>query len=1121
MKNVVQRQITKILAVSLTITMILSLKIFIPVAAETVFDEISNYSINRADFGKTATLNDLGKKNYWENQNIFLSESDTGGANIRFANAFVSHRYGTRNAVAIDGMYIKIANILSSEIIKPSVGFRFTAALQDDIASGGGDYSLVLDTQNGNLLLYHNYHYGYYNILIGDNDILKYDNVTGKEVILHTVLNSDGTVYNVTVYVGNEKVSAELPKSLIQSKCYSFNSWDSAYLCLAPGVKSGSNQSFSFDFIEYSNHKYADTAENTLNAAKSAIDAAPDAANDINNLALARSAINAFNNLLPWDKSELTEAQISKVINLKEDISELIAVDEEYLKKVYFSNTYMHGGSDYLNPKDGDTTSVYKTLNVDWANQMNVNSGENGVRFAFTNANDAVREGVRLPLKLNGGKIQFDNLEAKDGQEPKLTTLLSYDRQTSFAEEQKETNLSLVLDTKEGTLIARPSGQTVIAANDNLKLANIRGERFSYSFRLFSDNSLEVTLTIKGAEYKGIITTENFNKATLVTTSTNRILATVLAGDSQDGNTSDTSTYSFELTALGGEAKAKDINYDGEINSADLVALRRILLGSDANCGFSSDWDVNEDSVKDIRDLVNLKKSIVSSTAAYTTLDNSALMPKISEYTGEVDENGTPSWLDDIILSEVRIKTASDSGTFSSAVKVLDHYAEMGVNGIVLTPTYDPGTKGNGYSNIGIDTIDPAITGTKNYQEGFIEYARFVAKAHRRNIRIIADVVTWGTTEDSPILDSHPEWYQRDEEGNLVPKYGGVLYDWNNGDLQAWYAAQLEKFILITDCDGLRIDCAPQYVPEGFFEALQQHMRETHGKYIAIISEGRTENRTDYDTEINFLHDAGDFYKLTANDITDNWFYLKNKNIVDSINDGFLLRKTSENNVLSSELSPEYYSGEGKFKYYINILSNHDNDYYVSQGNRLAFGYQTIFSPFIPLFYIGEEWNNTHKVSGSDNALYFTEIDWDLLEEPQHKMFYEDVKEMIKIRRTYKDIFAFSDTLKNSNICKVPTTGAGNNDIVQGYARYAGRNGVIVIPNYSENKSTVTVNLSISTLENMTFSNKTYFSIKNLSTGEDIKVNTTKDDLAKGLTIEVEPMDQTVLYIKCDFVQMN
>ena len=608
--------VSKTLALSLSsiILFLSAFTVFKPTKAQAV-------SFLSADFGKTATLNDLGKKNYWENKNIFLSESDTGGVNIRFANAFVSHRYGTRNAVAIDGMYIKIANILSSENIKPSVGFRFTAALQDDIASGGGDYSLVIDTQNGDLLLYHNYRYGYYNILIDDNDILKYDNVTGKEVILHTVLNSDETVYNVTVYVGNEKVSAELQKSLIKSKCYSFNSWDSAYLCLAPGVKSGSNQSFSFDFIEYSNHKYADTAENTLNAAKSAIDAAPDAANDINNLALARSAINAFNNLLPWDKSELTEAQISKVINLKEDISELIAEDEKNLQKIYFSNTYMHGGPAYQNPLNGDTTSVYKTLNVDWANQMNVNTGENGVRFAFTNASDAVREGIRLPFNLNRGKIQFDNLEAKDGQEPKLTTLLSYDRQTSFAEEQKETNLSLVLDTKEGTLIARPSGQTVIAANDNLKLANIRGERFSYSFRLLSDNSLEVTLTIKGAEYKGIITTENFTKATLVTTDPDRIMVTVLAGDSQDGNTNDTSTYSFEITALGGAISGDD-DYlvDSVVKAIDLigdVTVKSFELIADAENRYNALSPEQKEQVTNYNTLVEAKQEYIKAATEY------------------------------------------------------------------------------------------------------------------------------------------------------------------------------------------------------------------------------------------------------------------------------------------------------------------------------------------------------------------------------------------------------------------------------------------------------------------------------------------------------------------------
>lgn len=218
MKNVV----SKFLSIFFTVVMVFSSAIFIPAAAETVSDGIGDYSINRADYGKTATLNDLGKKNYWEGKNIFLSESSTGGVNIRFANAFASHRYGTRNTVSTDGMYIKVANILSSETTKPSLSFRFTANLQDDI-SKNGDYSLVLDTHNGNLVFYHNYQYGYYDVLIKNNDKLKYENITGKEVVLHTALNSDKTAYNVTVYVGNSKVSAVLEKSLIQKNVILLN----------------------------------------------------------------------------------------------------------------------------------------------------------------------------------------------------------------------------------------------------------------------------------------------------------------------------------------------------------------------------------------------------------------------------------------------------------------------------------------------------------------------------------------------------------------------------------------------------------------------------------------------------------------------------------------------------------------------------------------------------------------------------------------------------------------------------------------------------------------------------------------------------------------------------------
>ena len=150
----------------------------------------------------------------------------------------------------------------------------------------------------------------------------------------------------------------------------------------------------------------------------------------------------------------------------------------------------------------------------------------------------------------------------------------------------------------------------------------------------------------------------------------------------------------------------------------------------------------------------------VFSAAQVKTIDNSSLLPKYKpDSEVSLEEDGSPDWVKSLIMAEIRIQTATESGTLKAAVKVLDHYSEMGVNGLWVAPVYDPGAEGNGYGNMGPHSIDPAITGTDDYRKGWQELKKFTDEAHKRNIRIILDVISWGTALGAPLYTEHPDWY--------------------------------------------------------------------------------------------------------------------------------------------------------------------------------------------------------------------------------------------------------------------------------------------------------------------------------------------------------------------------
>ena len=94
---------------------------------------------------------------------------------------------------------------------------------------------------------------------------------------------------------------------------------------------------------------------------------------------------------------------------------------------------------------------------------------------------------------------------------------------------------------------------------------------------------------------------------------------------------------------------------------------------------------------------------LMSSAADTKIIDNSDLMPKyVPDSEVKVNETGTPEWINTLIMAEVRIETCTEEGTFASAVKMLDHYQEMGVNGLWITPVNDtdlPGKEGNRYGS--------------------------------------------------------------------------------------------------------------------------------------------------------------------------------------------------------------------------------------------------------------------------------------------------------------------------------------------------------------------------------------------------------------------------------------
>src|SRR6202142_4583913 len=128
----------------------------------------------------------------------------------------------------------------------------------------------------------------------------------------------------------------------------------------------------------------------------------------------------------------------------------------------------------------------------------------------------------------------------------------------------------------------------------------------------------------------------------------------------------------------------------------------------------------------------------------------------------------SPDWLRSAVVYEIFPRNFSQEGDFNAITARLDELKDLGVDVLWLMPIHPTGEKmkkgsiGSPFAVRDFYGINPDY-GTTN------DFKRLIEEAHKRDIKVIMDIVAGQTAWDSVLITEHPKFYLQDTSGGIIP----------------------------------------------------------------------------------------------------------------------------------------------------------------------------------------------------------------------------------------------------------------------------------------------------------------------------------------------------------------
>ena len=201
-----------------------------------------------------------------------------------------------------------------------------------------------------------------------------------------------------------------------------------------------------------------------------------------------------------------------------------------------------------------------------------------------------------------------------------------------------------------------------------------------------------------------------------------------------------------------------------------------------------------------------------------------------------------PTWSRDAAIYQVNVRQFSEAGTFAAVQRELPRLRDLGIDILWLMPIHPigeqnrKGTLGSPYSVRDYFGVNPEF-GTLDDLKALVD------AAHALDMHVILDWVANHTAWDNPLREKHPDWYERDWDGDFRPTpwwdWSDIIdLDYSQPGVREYMTEAMKYWVREVGIDGYRCDVAG-FVPVDFWNNVRRELDAIRPVFLLAEWESR------------------------------------------------------------------------------------------------------------------------------------------------------------------------------------------------------------------------------------------------------------------------------------------